>query len=448
MSDHDFIRSRILAALFLQEEKQLVYLERGRKKGGYDVRKYISLLKDAQDYWDELVDDYMVEADSQIPPERLEIERAEYDAFDIPTDFYPFTSSIPSGLPEGNPSIIHNEDPAKMKILVKRYMQENGFHEEDHEAGVQSKSVEDNGHLRRRKDDLVAELDKIIIGIRPDGPWVEEFVKGRLISIPSFLFVPLQVMLKNPPSSAELQSETEARRQLESIYTKCRRVFSNVSDTFKISLSSKLDNLRVSSRDILEEIKELESLLDKGHNVKAFFGIRSNPPTKDTKGLIYGTPVNECLKRVSLYTGDLIFIDIYDHLEDILTPKGRPFIKEGDRVSLSWLEQLQQAAMPIARDYLYLQLTSEKKADGRSYNNEGNIIIPGADFWDEVEAYIKQHESKEWKNPRGNPTEKFKEYLLLKGFVGYKISDDKKRNPMPLTKSTIREKLRNYFQTL
>ena len=121
MNDQDFIRSRILMAVRLSEDKQLDYLERGRKKGGYDVRKYISLIIDAQEYWEDYVDEYVADADAQ-----GDHALQEYlEMIDGLPGLYPFTNEIPTELTDNGPPTIHVEGPSKMEVLVKRYLEEN-----------------------------------------------------------------------------------------------------------------------------------------------------------------------------------------------------------------------------------------------------------------------------------------------------------------------------------
>ncbi len=222
----NFVRARILMAVQLPEDKQLAYLTRGRKKANIDAKDYLDLLVEAQDHWEDHVDEYVVDADNQ-----GNYAWQEYlDCLDGPPGLYPFTSSIPSDLPDGDPSIIDTQDPAKMKILITRYMQANGCEGETQEAD--------------------------------------------------------------------------------------------------------------------------------------------------------------------------------------------------------------------------LRLTSEKKTDGRANNKKQNIIIPAPEFWAEVKDFTEKHETKVYKNSKGNPTENFIVHLQNKDFLGHEKSDRYYTNPIPLTKYTIRERLKEYFQTL
>lgn len=87
--------------------------------------------------------------------------------------------------------------------------------------------------------------------------------------------------------------------------------------------------------------------------------------------------------------------------------------------------------------------TSPQVSDRRGDNMKEKILMPEDKFW-EVANDLWMKNPEECLSPKGNPSSYIIENLLRLNYKGYKVADKQNEEPVKLTKSTIRRRLKEF----
>lgn len=183
---------------------------------------------------------------------------------------------------------------------------------------------------------------------------------GNMLRIPSFLMARSEIkrVIKNLDkqkvlngTSTELRGQRDdLKEQLEGIFKSCKPIFEAVRYVLIESIEADYKRIHESDDSLSKKVDRVDRLKRKALDMQEFYGIKENDNPLHVSGLIWGTPVDDCLHLINHY-GALMTI-----FEDGEIRTGSHFKNSRSEISLQKLEQLQKIAIPKAKEYIQVQI--------------------------------------------------------------------------------------------